>query len=236
MICLTFDTDWMTEDSLSRFLREFPLPGECTFFSHKAFQCLMTDKHEIGPHPFIDNLDNWKTALQDLSTSLNMPVRGVRPHSCVFSHMVGVGLRELNFEYVSQANNMFQDNLRPFRHPWGVWELPIFYMDNMDFWMAHNWPESKHKPFSDELIKRAVYGEDLYVFDFHPIHVALNSRSHDDYQSVKNIIVIEEKSPFDYCFSGRGVRVFFVELCQEMIKAGNYSVTCGDALDRWALV
>lgn len=235
MICLTFDTDWMTESGMSRFLKEFPLPGQGTFFAHQAFECLAASVHEVGPHPFISNLGDWQQGLKHLSGSLGKPVRGVRAHSCVFSHAIGVGLNELGFEYVSQANNLFQDGLHPFRHPWGVWELPIYYMDNMDFWTAQNWPRQNHVPFSSELIQRAVVGDDLYVFDFHPLHVALNTRTSEDYQSVKSRLIEGSASPFDLTFHGRGTRVFFDELCQAMRDAGNVSLTCSYALDRWQI-
>ena len=236
MICLTFDTDWMTESSMSQFLDDFPLLGQGTFFAHEAFKCLAISDHEIGPHPFISNLGDWQQNLKNLSGRLGKPARGTRPHSCVFSHMIGVGLNELGFEYVSQANNLFQDGLRPFRHPWGIWELPIYYMDNMDFWTTQNWPQLNHVSFSRELIQRAVTGQDLYVFDFHPLHVALNTRTSADYQSVKGKIIEGGVSPFDLVFPGRGARVFFNELCQAMRDAGSVSLTCGQALDRWKAV
>lgn len=235
MICLTFDTDWMTESGMSRFLNEFPFPGQGTFFAHEAFKCLTDSVHEVSPHPFISNLGDWQQDLKSLSDTLGKPVRGVRAHSCVFSHTIGVGLSELGFEYVSQANNLFQDGLHPFRHPWGVWELPIYYMDNMDFWTTRNWPQLNHVPFLSKLIQRAVAGDDLYVFDFHPLHVALNSRTPEDYQSVKNKITRDGISPFDLTYPGRGVRAFFNELCQEMRDAENVSLTCSQALDRWRI-
>ena len=233
MICLTFDTDWMTESSLSRFLNEFPLPGKGTFFAHEAFECLADSAHEVGPHPFISDLADWLQDLRNLSDRLGKPLHGVRTHSCVFSHMIGVGLNELGFDYVSQANNIFQDGLHPFRHPWGVWELPIYYMDNMDFWIAQNWPRLNHVPFSSEIIQRAVVGDSLYIFDFHPLHVALNTRTPEDYQAVKNRIIEGGVCPFDMAFSGRGTRVFFDELCKAMRDAGSVSLTCSQALDRW---
>lgn len=233
MICLTFDTDWMTESGMARFLEAFPIPGRGTFFAHEAFDCLTNSDHEVGPHPFISDLNDWKSGLNMLAQSLGKPVRGMRAHSCVFSHAIGVGLNEMGFDYVSQANNVFQDGLKPFRHPWGIWELPIYYMDNMDFWTAKNWPELKHTPFSGDLIRRAVDGDSLYVFDFHPLHVALNSRATEDYQMVKSKIVEQGISPFDLAFEGRGVRVFFEELCQAMRDSGTVSLACNDALDEW---
>jgi hypothetical protein len=104
-------------------------------------------------------------------------------------------------------------------------------MDNMDFWMRKNWPSLDHISFSSELIDRAISGDDLYVFDFHPLHIALNTRTSDDYQAVKEQIIKNGKSPFDLAFSGRGARTFFTELCNAMAQNDKYSNSCIDALN-----
>jgi hypothetical protein len=236
MICLTFDTDWMSEAALSRFVEDVPIPGRATFFCHTAFTALAPGDHEVCPHPFITNLDDWRGPLEQLRLQVNPAARGTRPHSCVFSHMVGLGLHEMGFEYVSQANNLYQSGLRPFRHPWGVWELPIYYMDNMDFWASRNWPERSHQPFSARWIEQAVRGPDLYVFDFHPIHLALNTRSPEDYEQVKRRVVDDGVSPFDLRFAGRGARTYFDELCAAMAAAELRSFSCSEAIEIWDAV
>ena len=230
MICLTFDTDWMTDRTLARFLKDFPIPGRATFFLHDKFPSLAGSAHELCPHPFIDNLGDWHSALATLAGALPTPPRGVRPHSCVFSHMVGVELRALGYQYVSQATNLFQENLAPLRHPWGIWELPIYYMDNMDFCMAKNWPDIKHEPFNSNVIRMATEGDGLFVFDFHPIHIALNTRNHDEYQAAKSKVLHDGVSPFEIACPGRGVRTFFEELCDAMSKQRQVSFTCSEAL------
>ena len=234
MICLTFDTDWMTEAALERFLHEFPIPGQATFFCHDAFACLASSRHDLCPHPFISNLNDWRATLEGLTRRVNAAARGVRTHACVFSHAICVGLHEMGFEYVSQASPLYQQGLVPFRHPWGVWELPIYYMDNMDFWVNTNWPGLNHEPFATRWIEGAVNGPDLYVLDFHPIHVALNTRTPEDYQRVKARIVEDGVSPFELTFPGRGAREYFQELCAAMIAAGRESVSCGTAIDIWS--
>ena len=230
MICLTFDTDWMTDHALARFMTDFPIPGRATFFLHDKFPSFAANGHELCPHPFIRDLDDWHSSLVTLAGALPIPPRGVRPHSCVFSHMVGVELHAMGYHYVSQATNLFQQGLAPLRHPWGIWELPIYYMDNMDFCMAKNWPDLQHEPFSADVIRIATEQEGLFVFDFHPIHIALNTRNHDEYQAVKRRIVRDGVSPFEITFSGRGVRTFFEELCCAMSKRRQVSFTCSDAL------
>jgi hypothetical protein len=237
MICLTFDTDHMTDAWMKEFLGRFPIPGEATFFCHRSLESLIASRHELGPHPFIENLSSWQQDFRALAATLSRTVSGTRPHSCVFSHMVGVDLGKMGYTYVSQSNHIYQTGLRPYRHPWGLWELPIYYMDNMDFWIPKNWPTLGHEPFSPRIIDAALADpESLYVFDMHPLHIALNTRSHSDYEAVKVRVLQEGMSPFDLAVGGRGARVFFEELCDGMRRVSEGSYTCMEALRRFGCV
>lgn len=238
MICITFDTDHMSQESLSRFLTEHvaKMPGTATFFAHSHFPELHRTNHEICPHPFISDLARWDDDVIHLECILPHRPAGIRPHSCVFSHMIGIGLRERGYKYISQAQNMYSAGLLPFRHPWGIWELPIYYMDNMDFWMSKNWPEQKHTPFNPEIIEKAISGDELFVFDIHPLHVALNTRSHDDYVKVKSRVVDLGESPFANSYAGEGVRTFFTRLCERMNEEKARSFSCLEALRHFGCV
>lgn len=231
MICLTFDTDWMTDRDLERFLREFPIPGTGTFFLHDILPSLFATDHELCPHPAIDDLTRWRPGLEAFVGQLPRQPKGVRAHSCVFSHALGVGLHNMGYRYVSQAANLYQAGLAPMRHPWGIWEMPIYYMDNMDFWVMKNWPGIGHEPFSTGVIRTALKADGLFVFDFHPLHIALNTRDHMDYSLVKDKIIKDGISPFDLAFAGRGVRSFFLELCSAMRDGGCRSYSCWSALE-----
>jgi len=232
MICLTFDTDHVSDRDMEEFLRRYPLPGRATFFCHRPYACLQGTGHELAPHPLIEDLRSWSADLERLAAQLPERPIGVRPHSCVYSHMVGIELARLGYRYVSQASNLYQSGLRPSRHPWGIWELPIYYMDNMDFWMCRNWPGLGHKPFDRGVIERALSEPDsLFVFDLHPLHIALNTRGHEDYATSKSRVVEGGESAFAHAREGRGTRMFFEELCNAMESANVRSSSCAEALE-----
>jgi hypothetical protein len=233
LIVLTFDTDHMRDSWMEEFLRKVRWPGRATFFVHDRLPALDATGHELCPHPFFEDLSQCAQALREAQGRIPVPSSGIRPHSCAFSHMVGVQLRLARYTYISQAQNLYQTGLRPFRHPWGIWEMPIYYMDNMDFWMANSWPKLGHHPFAPTVISRALGGDGLFVFDFHPLHVALNTRSASDYAEVKHKVLSGERSPFHYRFPGRGTAVFFEELCEAMDREGVRSYACIDALAAW---
>jgi len=220
--------------SLAEDLRN--IPGKATIFAHADLPELLTTDHEICPHPHISDLGKWDEDLIRLEAYLPHKPRGVRPHSCVFSHTVAVGLKKRGYAYVSQAQNLYSTDIAPFRHPWGIWELPIYYMDSMDFWMCNNWPEQNHRPFQQEIIEKAVCGSGLFVFDFHPLHLALNTRSTEDYVAVKERVVTQGQSPFVYTFPGLGVRDFFIQLCSRMHEQGIRSHTCSEVLKAYGCI
>ena len=230
MICLTFDTDHMSQENLRKFLKEYVLPGKVTFFVHEYFPFLESTLHEICPHPLINDLSSWEEDFKRLVNEFKNRPLGVRTHSCLSSHMMEISFNKLGYKYVSNAETLFHKGLKPYRRAWGIWELPIYYMDNMDFWMVPNWPELGHIPFNRSVIEEAVTDEALYVFDFHPLHIVLNTRNSNDYNSVKKEIIKGKTSPFELRFEGRGVGVLFTELCSEMITRKMRSYTCSEAL------
>ena len=230
MICLTFDTDYMTDDDMERFVKGWDLPGKITFFAHRRFACLEQDNYEICPHPLIDSLQNWEKEVAKIAGELSAPSEGIRTHSCVFSHMIAIGLKKMGYKYSSNVNNLFQEDLRPYRHPWGIWELPIYYMDNMDFCMPGNWEDLQHIPFSPEVITKALGGNGLYIFDIHPLHVALNTHDHGFYLGAREKMRKGNISAYDLRSSRRGVAVFLKELCSAMVSKGQRSYSCSEAL------
>jgi hypothetical protein len=230
MICITFDTDWMSNEAMSEFLDRISWPGSGTFFLHQNLPALYETRHELCPHPLIEDLGTWTNGLKELESVVPNISNGVRPHSCVFSHMIGLELSKQGYSYVSQASHLYEVGLKAHRHPWGLWELPIYYMDNMDICMVDNWPSLGHKPFASKIIDQAINEPGLYVFDFHPIHLALNTKTHLDYSSVKDKIVSGKASPFEFRTTGRGAAVFFDELCDAMTKANVESISCSQAL------
>jgi hypothetical protein len=60
--------------------------------------------------------------------------------------------------------------------------------------------------------------------------VALNTRSHEDYVAVKELVVTQGQSPFDHAFPGKGTRDFFTRLCSRMREEGIRSHTCSEVL------
>jgi len=120
--------------------------------------------------------------------------------------------------------------IRPVRHPWGVWHLPIFYTDNMDFSSPHFWDDQIEPPFSDKLIEIALEKDGVYVFDFHPVHLLLNTPNRDWYFAMRDRFKAGE-SLKGLAYDGFGTRSFYDALCVAMQQRHMGSLSLAAALD-----
>ncbi len=228
MICLSFDTDHMSEERMREFLAEFSLPGEGTFFCTGAYDSLAATGHELCPHPFLGPGNDWNEELTSMRRMFPA-ARGWRSHSCVFSHTLAEQVAGLGYIYASTQDDLGSANLRPHRHAWGLWQMPIYYMDNLDFSHPRFWPDSSHRPFDPAVIETALRSDALFIFDFHPIHLMLNSHSAESYFARRDAFkagadIAELRCPEP------GVRDFFFSLVEAMTGAGVRSHSLGDAL------
>lgn len=215
MICLTLDTDWMRDEEMEEFLETYPDLPPSTFFIHAASGTWRPERHEWGPHPTIDPRDPPHAATWQIEEA---PSLGIRSHSCVSSHRLSVEWANAGFLYQSNETQLFGTGSAPIRTAWGIWELPISYMDNMDMWFAKNWPGTGHTAFADDVIATAMSCTQTYVFDFHPIHIAFNSPNPDRYAQLRARHA-DGASAWSLGSSGVGVRAFFDRVLQAIHEA-----------------
>lgn len=229
VICLSFDSDYISQEDMQRFVQEFPFPGHATFFLHRKYS-VDFQGHERAPHPILAEAGDWMATVNTLVHELGITPVGVRTHSCVSSQTFSAMLAKQRYLYSSIVTLFYETGLKPYKHPWGLWELPMYYMDNSDFCMPMNWPGSEHQPFHRDVIRKAVAEPGLYVFDFHPLHIILNTRTYNDYLEVREAVRSSKTSAFDLAFAGYGTRAFFLDLCKEMERYGLKSSSCVEAL------
>lgn len=229
MICLTFDTDHLDEARLTEFLGAHEIPGKATFFCTQPYLSLTGTACEMAPHPALEAGADWTAELLSMRRMLPAAT-GWRSHSCVFSHLLARWLGENGYGYVSIEERFGQPGIRPTCHPMGaVWQMPIYYMDTFDISRQVFWPGNPTRPFDEMLIARALDTEGVYVFDFHPVHVMLNTPRPDFYFSARDRYRAGEPSQ-QLRYQGYGVGTFFQELCDRMRAAGARSSGMAEAL------
>jgi hypothetical protein len=229
MICLTFDTDHLNEARLVEFFSTHKIVGGATFFCTQQFEHLAHSDHELAPHPYLAAGVDWTA---ELSSKRRMfpDALGWRSHSCVFSHLIGRWLGDNGYQYVSIEERFGQQGMSPSRFPMGsIWQVPIYYMDTFDISRRRFWPNGGFHPFDPTLINRALADDGLYVFDFHPVHIMLNTPTPEFYMEARDRYrggAAIERLRYD----GTGVGTFFTRLCERMEAAHVSSVSVADAL------
>jgi hypothetical protein len=232
MISLSFDTDHMSEARMAEFLAEVELRGGVTFFCTQPYACLEHASFELAPHPYLGHGRDWLGELKAKRAEFPQAL-GWRAHSCVFSHTLAEWLRWNGYAYASTHDNFGCAGLKPNRHLWGIWHVPIYYMDNLDFSRRRFWPERQEKPFAAQLIADALAVDGFHVFDFHPIHLLLNSPDPDWYLSVRDRFLAGERLS-NLRYSGYGARSFFDDLSTAMRTRDTRSVKIIDGLRHYA--
>ncbi|PCI42148.1 MAG: hypothetical protein COB46_01140 [Rhodospirillaceae bacterium] len=100
----------------------------------------------------------------------------------------------------------------------------------MDFSSGCFWQDQGDGPFSEAMIERALDDDGIYVFDFHPIHLLLNTPNRDYYFSVRDRFKAGEDIR-KLAFDGTGTLDFFIRLQEAMRRSGQKSFSLGQALD-----
>lgn len=231
MIALTFDSDYMTDELFEDFFKTVMIPGSGTFFLHQKFSEQHFDGHEIGLHPFLEHSpDTWIETTSNLMKVYSRKIKGIRAHSCVNSQPFHGQLSAIGIRYVSHTTPFKRLNVEPYLMPWGIWELPVKYMDNMDYCWDLNCPPELNKKFDRDFLASTVGApECVHVFDFHPIHILMNTPNYEFW--AKNRGSIGQVSIGDLRYEGRGVATYFDELLKLMIAHNQKSNSCLDIID-----
>jgi hypothetical protein len=228
LICLSFDTDHMSELRMAEFLSTNTFFGRGTFFCTQRYQCLAGADHEQCPHPLLEPGSDWERELREKREAFPL-AKGWRSHSCVFSHMLAVWLGQHGYEYVSTHDQFGQAGPVPIRSRWGIWHLPIYYTDTMDFSAARFGSRPNEETFDEAIVRKALASPGLYVFDFHPVHIMLNTPDAEYYLARRDRFLAGEPIQ-DLRHPGYGTASFFAELCANFQRAGLRSLGMHEAL------
>jgi len=180
----TVDIDWAAEAVIADTIELFSTYGaHCTLFStHKSNELLGIDRSlfEIGIHPNFNALLQGKGGDPDLIIdtlkSIHPEAVGVRSHSLTQNGWLLNKFLEKGFEYEVNHFLPYHHGIKPFLYYNGMVRIPFNWED--DYHFAHGFS------FNDSLINLADEG--LSIFNFHPIHIYLNTEHNARYESVKH--------------------------------------------------
>ncbi|MCC8952087.1 methyltransferase domain-containing protein [Bradyrhizobium sp. Pear77] len=208
IFCFTSDIDWADEEAIAAcfsLFDEFEIPLT-PFITHKSpyvekrFSGWM---QRVGVHP---NFLEGSTHGSDVSEvcrhmqSLNPAAKFYRSHHFYGTSSVADQFRTLGYEFDSNLSLFPQSDIRPLLHSSGLMRYPVFFGDGMWF---NQFPD---RAVSELIPLLATPG--LKIFNFHPIHVALNTPNAAHYKAYR-----ESGKPWqDQVASENGTRTNLIQL------------------------
>jgi polysaccharide deactylase WbmS-like protein len=229
MIAITVDVDWapdsVVEDTVE--LIEDAGVRMTLFATHANALVTNTKAHEIGVHPNFLPLP-FKGCKKELDRLLALypQSKGVRCHSYHQNSRILDLFVERGLIYDSNVV-MFQcDRIELFRHWNGLIRVPVFWEDDVNCIAGESWVPTMPAVLDTDAV---------YVFNFHPVHVFLNTETLRRYESARpyyhNPAKLREfVNPEP---SGTGTRVFLRRLLA-LIQAGHPATTVSEIVTAWS--
>lgn len=217
---LTFDMDWAHDEVIEDTLNIINNHGACStwFVTHKSLlltQMANNDKIELGIHPNFNkildgsNYPNNANSRKIIEDSLKLVgnCNSVRSHSLTQSEKLldefqSFGLTHICNLYIPLSANI---ELKPFN----LWDKIII--------VPHTWQDNVQLRLNNKLLKiDSINNVNLKVFNFHPIHIYLNTENLKRYEKTRHLHN-NPKELIRYRYDGFGVRSLLLELIKNNI-------------------
>lgn len=184
---LTLDLDWAIDPAIAVCLDVIEETGVAAtlFVTHDTpllERMRRNPRIELGLHPdfgpLLEGTTGGGTARKTLGNvqALVPEARAVRSHSMTQSSRLLDAFKSAGLSF--DCNHFIPAHagvkLRPYRHWNGLTRVPYFWEDDVDLIYGEG----------PDVLELAV-GPGLKVFDFHPIHVALNTQSIEHYETTR---------------------------------------------------
>jgi hypothetical protein len=226
VIVFSMDQDWVPDPilewSLSLF-NDYKIP--VTVFSTHASPFLtkaVGPELEIGIHPdFFRNAEHEKH-IRDL-LKIYPRAKGVRSHGLFeYSGLLDI-YKKAGLEWDSTPLHYLQPDIRPFSHPSGITRIPIFWEDDDYFSLKPDW----------KIDSLGLEKPGIKCFDFHPIHLCLNTEKPERYQKVKAMqfdeaVIKANTNPSE----NQGTLAFFHQLCH-YVRSRNLRTALLGEIAKW---
>ncbi len=178
MIAISFDIEWAPDVVIEDTLDLLNTAGvQATFFATHATSFFDgIHGHEIGIHPNFLLTKDYRSELDRLM-GLYPQAQGVRCHSYYQNTQILDLFVEHGLRYDSNLLMFCCQGIHAFQNWNGLVRVPVFWEDDVNCLVGDTW-DPQMLSISDP--------DSLYVFDFHPIHVFLNTESMDRYEAAKS--------------------------------------------------
>ncbi|HEY1037797.1 MAG TPA: hypothetical protein VGF30_00250 [Bacteroidia bacterium] len=190
---VSFDVDWAIDEAIEECMQYIAnAQVKATFFvthDSPALHKLKNTSHiELGIHPNFDPLINKQPDSLTSNEIINNLKQLVPSASVIRSHgMTHSGrwlplYKQHGLKYSSQYFMNGVNTIQPFSHLNGTVEAPVYFADDGFIW------EADQSGWDHNLGRFSFTGHPDYlcVYNFHPIHIALNTPGYSFYESTRS--------------------------------------------------
>lgn len=217
-ICISIDVDWSPKELLQdtlQLLDEYGVKATifCTDNVEKEEFNLLKN-HEIGIHPNITSVETVEEKIKALK-KMFPESKCIRNHCLIHNTKFNEIYKKNGLTFSSNYFHFMQAEIKKLNMPSGITEIPVFFMD--DLYLNMNQEKIKNinecqSLFSISNINLNSFG--LKVFDFHPIHIFMNTNSLKFYDSIKKDYHNYKKLKKKVVTKSKGIRNIFIELLE----------------------
>lgn len=212
-VFFTFDVDWAHDEIIYDTLTILNSKNckSTWFVTHKAeyLSPLSDDNNiEIGVHPNFNNLtslDSTKDSAEILTSVNSIAPKAIslRSHSLMQSERLIDQFYEAGYSHISNLFIPYSSGLimTPFNLWNGITVVPHQFQDNVEIKMNLN------------SLNSADFKLGFHVFNFHPIHIFLNTESLDRYERTRHLHQ-NPKELIKHRYQGYGTRSRLIELLE----------------------
>ena len=215
-IFLTFDVDWAHDEIIRdtyELLKINNAKLKSTWFAtHKSNQISKLSKDskvELGIHPnfnglFNNDFSNGNSSYEIIKRSLEIVPKcnSIRSHSLTNSERLLDEFKENGLTHI--CNTFIPHISKMIIKPYKVWDnlilVPHCWQDNVSLRMKNDIPLRTNKK-----------NPNILVYDFHPIHVFLNTESLERYEKTRSLH-FNPNELIKYRYNGYGIRNQLIDL------------------------
>lgn len=211
VFCFTSDMDWapesMIEETLALFRKyNMPVTPFLTGISDIVTKYYRDNRRRyVGVHPNFLSGSSHGASFKEIISSMRRiwpEAISFRSHSFFDNSLISNEFYKRGFKYDSNIYLHLQPNIRPLIHASGLIKFPVFLED--DFCI------SGEGPIEISRIHNILNTTGLKIFNFHPVHICLNTPDMNYYRKIKDKIKKENWKKFVY--KRRGIRTFLTEI------------------------
>lgn len=230
-IGITLDIDWVS-DTIIKYsidlLEKYQIKATL-FATHESgfLKSLSKNKYEIGIHPNLTNNNDWGKAIQDLR-NIYPDAIGVRCHGLTQSSDIHGLFINNGLKYEVNTFIPLREGLSPYCRPRGNGEnmvcIPFYWEDDGLFLNSSIF----------DISRLGMNKKGLKIYNFHPMHVFMNTKSSEHYGSYKQFYH-QPDVLMEYRWKGKGIGTLFIELLQYLKDSRTATYTCKEIYEEYII-